>query len=48
MVIIHRGDVVLCEQIRVIDKQRVIKVLGHLDDFYMEKIAKATSAILGL
>ncbi|MFA4955861.1 MAG: type II toxin-antitoxin system PemK/MazF family toxin [Candidatus Methanoperedens sp.] len=41
-------DVVLCEQIRVIDKQRVIKVLDHLDDLYMEKIAKAISAILGL
>jgi mRNA interferase MazF len=41
-------SVVLCEQIRVIDKQRVIKILGHLDDTYMEKIARALSIILGL
>ncbi len=26
-----RDSVVLCEQIRVIDKRRIIKVLGHLD-----------------
>lgn len=27
-----QDSVVLCEQIRVIDKRRIIKVLGHLDD----------------
>ena len=31
------NSVVLCEQIRVIDKRRIIRVLGHVDDTYMEK-----------
>ncbi len=39
---------VLCEQIRVIDKRRVIKVLGHLDAFQMDEIAGSLRAILGL
>ncbi len=43
-----QDPVVLCEQIRVIDKRRIIKVLGHLDDPSMQQIAKALSAILGL
>ncbi len=43
-----QDSVVLCEQIRVIDKQRIIKVLGHLDASYMDAIAKALVAILGL
>jgi mRNA interferase MazF len=43
-----QDSVVLCEQIRVIDKQRIIKVLGHLDGAYLDAIAKALSAILGL
>ena len=33
-----QDSVVLCEQIRVIDKKRIIKVLGNLDDSYMKKI----------
>lgn len=43
-----QDSVVLCEQIRVIDKRRIIKVLGHLDAPYMQQIAKALSALLGL
>ena len=43
-----QDSVVLCEQIRVIDKKRIIKVLGNLDDPYMEKIDRALSIILGL
>jgi mRNA interferase MazF len=43
-----QDSVLLCEQIRVIDKRRAIKVLGHLNDSYMEKIGKALSTILGL
>ena len=39
---------VLCEQIRVIDKRRIIKVLGHLDEPYLQQVAKALSAILGV
>ena len=30
-----RDSVVLCEQIRVIDKRRIIRVLGHVDDAYI-------------
>ena len=40
--------VVLCEQIRVIDKRRIIRVLGHVDDSYMEEVARALRTILGL
>jgi len=43
-----QDPVVLCEQIRVIDKRRIIKVLGHLDELYIQQIAQALSAILGL
>jgi mRNA interferase MazF len=45
---LSQDSVVLCEQIRVVDKRRVNKVLGHLDDLYMQQIAKALSVILGL
>jgi len=41
-------SVVLCEQIRVIDKRRIIRVLGHVDDAYMEEMARALRTILGL
>ncbi len=43
-----QDSVVLCEQIRVIDKRRIIRVLGRLDDSHMQNIAKALSTILGL
>lgn len=43
-----QDSVVLCEQIRVIDKQRIVKVLGHLDEPYLQQIAKALCTILGL
>lgn len=45
---LSEDSVVLCEQIRVIDKRRIIRVLGNLDDFYMKEIAKALCTILGL
>jgi len=45
---LNLDSVLLCEQIRVIDKRRIIKVMGHLDNSYMEKIDKALSVILGL
>ena len=41
-------SVVLCEQIRVIDKRRIIRVLGHIEDPYMEEVARALRTILGL
>lgn len=43
-----RESVLLCEQIRVIDKRRIIKVLGHLNSSYMTEVAKALTTILGL
>jgi mRNA interferase MazF len=45
---LSRDSVALCEQIRVIDKRRIIKVLGHLDVSYLEDISRALRAILGL
>lgn len=45
---LSQDSVLLCEQVRAIDKQRIIRVLGHLDDSYMEDIAAALRAILGL
>ncbi|MCX7854469.1 MAG: type II toxin-antitoxin system PemK/MazF family toxin [Anaerolineae bacterium] len=43
-----QDSVLLCEQIRVIDKRRILKILGHLDESYMQQVAKAVSLILGL
>jgi len=45
---LSQDSVALCEQIRVIDKRRIITVLGHLDKADAKKIDKAISAILGL
>lgn len=41
-------SVLLCEQIRVIDRRRIVRVLGHLDQIFMDKIAVAVRAILGV
>ncbi|MDZ8082598.1 MAG: type II toxin-antitoxin system PemK/MazF family toxin [Nostoc sp. DcaGUA01] len=35
---LNKDSVVLCEQVRVVDKSRIVKVLGHLDDRYMEEL----------
>lgn len=45
---LSNDSVLLCEQIRVIDKRRIIRVLGHLGEKKMEEVAKALSTILGL
>jgi len=45
---LSQDSVLLCEQIRVIDKQRIIKILGRLDDSTMQQVATALSVILGL
>jgi len=45
---LSQDSVALCEQIRVIDKRRIIRVIGHLDDSYLEEIARALRTILGL
>jgi len=41
-------SVLLCEQIRVIDKRRIVEVFGHLDESYLKEIEKALHSILGL
>ncbi len=43
-----QDSVVLGEQIRVIDKRRIIKTLGHLDESYLDELAQALRMILGL
>jgi len=45
---LNKDAVVLCEQIRVVDKHRIVKNLGHLDDSYLEAMSRALRAILGL
>ncbi|MGB3262751.1 MAG: type II toxin-antitoxin system PemK/MazF family toxin [Microcoleus sp.] len=45
---LNQDSVILCEQIRVIDKSRIIRIIGHLDDNYMDGLAVALRAILGL
>jgi mRNA interferase MazF len=40
--------VILCEQIRVIDKSRIIRAIGHLDKEYIMQLNMALSTILGL
>ncbi|MBI5215467.1 MAG: type II toxin-antitoxin system PemK/MazF family toxin [Ignavibacteriae bacterium] len=45
---IAENSVVLCEQIRVIDKRRIIKTVGQLDRISMQAIAHAVNIILGL
>ncbi len=43
-----QDSVLLCEQIRVVDKKRIIKILGELDATYMEFVDKALRIILGI
>ncbi|MCD6333772.1 MAG: type II toxin-antitoxin system PemK/MazF family toxin [Candidatus Latescibacteria bacterium] len=45
---LSQDSVALCEQLRVIDKRRIVKVLGRLDEPYLGKIAQALLTILGL
>lgn len=45
---LKQNSVILGEQIRAIDKSRIVKVLGHLDASYMEQVAIALNRILGL
>ncbi len=43
-----QDSVILCEQIRVIDKSRIIKVIGLLNEDYMMQLKVALFNILGL
>ena len=45
---LSQDSVVLCEQIRVVDQRRIIRVLGHLDDPHMQALAEALRIILGI
>jgi mRNA interferase MazF len=45
---LNQDSVILCEQIRVIDKSRIIRVIGHLDDDYIKQLELSLSTILGL
>lgn len=45
---LDQDSVLLCEQIRVIDKRRIISMLGHISYQYIFKINKALNIILGL
>ena len=45
---LNRDSVALCEQIRVIDKRRIVRVLGRLDGPHLEEIEAALGTILGL
>ncbi|MEH1923531.1 type II toxin-antitoxin system PemK/MazF family toxin [Nostoc sp.] len=45
---LSQDSVVLCEQVRVVDKSRIIRVIGHLDDNYLDELAIALCTILGL
>ena len=43
-----QDSVILCEQIRVIDKSRIIRVIGHLDKEYIMQLNMTLRTILGL
>ncbi|WP_445637623.1 mRNA interferase [Nostoc sp. DSM 114161] len=45
---LNKDSVILCEQVRTVDKSRIVKVIGHLDDSYMGELAIALITILGL
>jgi mRNA interferase MazF len=45
---LQHDSVLLCEQIRVVDKQRIIRILGHLDDQQLQYIAQALRAVLDI
>lgn len=46
--ILNKDSTVLLNQIRTIDKRRVIRRLGSLDSYFMSKINKALKIILAL
>lgn len=45
---LNQDSVILCEQIRVVDKSRLITILGNLDDLYIQELGRALCVILGL
>lgn len=45
---LKQDSVILCEQIRVIDKSRINKIIGHLADNYLKELEESLSIILGI
>ncbi len=45
---LQQDSVVLCEQIRVIDRRRIVSIWGSLDEAEMQKIDQALRTILSL
>ncbi len=46
---LSKDSILLCEQIRVIDKNRLIKKIGNINNFkYLKEINSAVKVILGL
>ncbi|MBM2815299.1 MAG: PemK-like protein [Ignavibacteria bacterium] len=43
-----QDSVLLCEQIRVLDKKRIVKVSGHLSNYSIEQVNRALATVLGL
>jgi len=41
-------SIIQCEQIRTVDKSRIIKKIGHLDDDFLEKVEEAIRIILSM
>ena len=42
---LERDSVLLCEQLRVIDKRRITRVLGHLEDHHLDEIGRGRCAL---
>ena len=45
---LNQDSVILCEQIRVVDKSRLITIFGNLDALYIQELVRALCVILGL
>ena len=45
---LEKDSVLLCEQVRVIDKARLMKKLGSLSADYMEQVERSLKIILGM
>lgn len=43
-----QDSIIQCEQIRTIDKRRIIKKIGHLDDDFMQKVEEAIEIVLSM
>lgn len=41
-------SIIQCEQIRTIDRRRIIKKIGHLDDDFMQKVEEAVKIVLSM